>query len=123
MRTRLAPVLLGLAVTLSLLTGAVVQGMAQAAGARGGLQEVVICSDGIEAVVVLDANGKPSDLPASCEYLPCADCLTKTPADLSAAPAAAPPAPSAAPARAMAADLLPSPQPARKAARGPPAGV
>jgi len=123
MRIRLAPVLVCLAVVLSMLTGAVIHGMAHATDARGGLQEVVICSDGGDVVVVLDANGNPSELPASCEYLPCSDCLTKTPAMLSALPVAAAPAAAAAPRGIDATDLLPVSQPVRKTARGPPVGV
>jgi hypothetical protein len=79
---------LTLLLSLSLMTGAVAQGMAAGAPDRGPLQAVVICADGHEAVVLIDLDGQPVEKDAPCPEFGCADC-PRLPAALTSPDAAA----------------------------------
>lgn len=66
---------------LALLVGSVFDGLAQAAPLpdMAGLSRIVICADGREATITVDADGDPVRSPATGHFRHCPDCL-ETPA-------------------------------------------
>ena len=104
---------------LALLAVALYGAASGAAVAKGPVMEMVICSDGGIATVLLDAKGDPVD-PSDCFH--CPDCLVLAFGPL-AGPAAAttPPPPARLLARALPADLPTPRNHLRPLSRGPPA--
>ena len=87
MVSRVAHFLLVPAIAIAMVSALLAHGMAHATQARaGGLQQVVICADGVESVVVVDARGNPVDPDAPCADRLCPDCLSVTAAALPAPP-------------------------------------
>lgn len=89
MQSGIKTFLVTLALTISMVSGAVVHGMALVTPPRSQavLHEVVICaSDAAEAVIMIDAQGNrvdPADEP--CTLMPCPDCLAAVTFALAAA--------------------------------------
>lgn len=84
------------ALALSLALGAMSHAAVAPGQERGDLQAVVICADGHEAVIYVDADGRPADPDDYCHEFGCADCprtaaaLTPTDPSLPGDPLAAP---------------------------------
>jgi len=121
MATRIIHILLVAAITLSMFGAALAQGLVHAdQPAAGPYQQVVICAEGAERVVFLDARGDPVEPDASCVARLCPDCLAFASADLATragAPSRAdPPTAVATPHPDLS---LPTRHAAHEAARGP----
>ena len=73
-----------LATILALLVGGVLDGLAQAAPLpdSAGLSRIVICADGREATITIDAKGDPVRSPGTGHSRHCPDCLQAPAVDL-----------------------------------------
>ncbi|MCB1405352.1 MAG: hypothetical protein KDK01_03600 [Rhodobacteraceae bacterium] len=79
MRDRIPSFFLTLCLTLSMLAGAVVTGVAQGRPDpwRGSLTEMIICdTQGGTSVILVDAAGNRADPEGHCDGLPCQACLS-----------------------------------------------
>lgn len=86
MRLFLAP-LIGLLAALALIASVLGHGFAQARPRAVERFELVLCADGGERTVAVDANGNPVD-PDRCDAALCPDCIATPPLALAGAPSA-----------------------------------
>lgn len=87
MKPRIASLCLALLLALSLVPGSAGRGGARAdpGMAAAGLTELVLCSDGAEATILIDAQGNVVDPGQPCPRQNCAKCLGAGTAVLAAA--------------------------------------
>lgn len=99
--TRLfASLWLPLVLALAFVANGPVHGMSLTVPDRADFHAVVICADGHEATIFVDANGQPADPDAPCPEIGCADC-PRLPASLNPDYLRLPGAPLAAPVRTL----------------------